>query len=94
MKDLFSKAAFLDWVEKQPADREFDITRTDLCAVGQYAKSLGFSMGSTPDFEIQTGGRPIPIRGLTERIMYGRQGERGVHTFGELARRLREEIAA
>ena len=84
-KPVLTLEAFASFAESKPADELFFITDVRKCAVGQYAKSLGFERGSNPDFTIDAGnGRAIPIRGLTDKIMCD-----GKRTFGVLAARLR-----
>jgi hypothetical protein len=84
-KNLLTIEAFAEWCEKQPARKGFNINSVANCALGQYAKSIGFPCGSNPDFTIDAGGgRSLDIDGLTIDAM-----TEGKRTFGELAKRLR-----
>lgn len=90
MKPQLSLEAFAEFCERKPAHEEFNICSPRICAVGLFAKSLGFERGSDPDFAIDAGrGRSLPIQGLTDKIMC--DGER---TFGALAARLRAAAKA
>lgn len=42
MKNPLSLDAFIDWLEKQPAEREYDWWCPLSCLLAQYAKHIGF----------------------------------------------------
>ena len=77
--------AFADWCEKQPADLEYNVLCPRQCAVGQFARDIGFPHGSTTGFQIDAGrGRCLTIQGLTDYHAIDFP-----NTFGALAARLR-----
>jgi hypothetical protein len=39
--DQLSTEAFIGWLEKQPADGEYNFLNCFECAIGQYAQSIG-----------------------------------------------------
>lgn len=88
MKNMLTIKAFAEWCEKQPADKLFDGYNPSECAVGQYAKSLGF-VGSTGGFKINIGGyKGVAIHGLDPLDITEFIRERRLQTFGALASRL------
>jgi hypothetical protein len=78
-------ADFLAFCDGKPADEKFSIYSCSHCAVGQFARHLGYRHGSHSDFTIDTGDRAhLPIKGLTKEIMNACDG-----TFGHLASLIR-----
>lgn len=85
MQTPLSLRAFLSWVEKQPADKEYQWSSFCGCAVDQYAATLGISFGDIYVDEVcktETGFWRVADDIACEMP----------RTFGALASRLREQV--
>lgn len=86
MRNPLSIEAFADWCEKQPADKEYVYEDSWHCACAQYADSLGIanSEDSLPAWRLAC--RRLGSFWWRADDIASKDG----HTFGELAKRLRE----
>lgn len=83
MRNTLSTEAMADWCDKQPANKWYDYCRADVCALTQYAASLGME---TP----YAGGFNCLVVTSEFWRAANRAAIRGKHTFGKLAERLRQ----
>lgn len=55
MKNQLTIKAFAEWCEKQPADKQYAYTDSNICACGQYAQTLGISRRQWTDSKYSNG---------------------------------------
>lgn len=82
MKNLLTLESFADWAEKQPAEKEYDYSRSQYCAAAQYLQSIGVVDYARPSWDLPAGWAKAlnPFNDLD-------------CTFGALATRLRKASA-
>ena len=98
MRNPLSIEAFADWCEKKPADETYDAGDTHACALAQYARSIGFPHGmgngcGTGIYMRRFFGDWRQVTFLPSKNNLGTPLSKP-HTFGALAKRLREASRA
>lgn len=93
MKNPLSLEAFADWCEKQPADKEYSYIDSENCAVTQYMRACGFpcAYSNRDKWYERRDNQTWYAHKAPERRMDILACELP-HTFGALAKRLREAI--
>lgn len=88
MKNILTLESFADWVEKQPAEKEYDFCDCCGCACHQYLSAIGLPVKYvSPNWWSDVFGaeHPLPFGFNAAANGYGEP-----RTFGALALRLRQ----
>lgn len=90
MKHPLSDEAFLDWLERQPINGEYEYLSNSDCAYARYLKWVGISFRSIGghDWKDLSGKNHL----LSKGVRYALSGGRTL-TFGSAAERLRHALS-